>query len=110
MGRLTYGTSTYEIEDRMLQHLRAVVTAKLRRHESFTMSWHVDLAHGSGRVSLWVHPAVPIVFTFSGSRVPPLNPQWVEAMMTLAATSQGLVLVTEDEAATIGKGGRAPRV
>ncbi|MFM2475331.1 DUF7882 family protein, partial [Burkholderia cenocepacia] len=88
MGSLTYGSSVYEIEDRMLQHLKAVVATKLRRHESFTLAWNVEAAYGSGRVALWMHAGVPLVFTFAGSRVPPLNPVWVEAMMTLAASSQ----------------------
>lgn len=108
MGSLTYASSVYEIEDRMLQHLKAVVAAKLRRRESFTLSWHVEAAYGSGRVSLWMHAGIPLVFTFAGSRIPPLNPVWVESMMTLAASSRGLVLLTEQEALDVATGKASP--
>lgn len=56
-----------------------------------------------------MHASVPLVFTFAGSRVPPLNPAWVETMMTLAASAQGLVLLTEQQALDVARGKAAPR-
>ena len=94
MGHLTYAGSTqYEIEDRMLAHVKAVVSAKLRRQESFLLSWAVDAHAGSGRVSIWMSPSTPLEFRFSGSRVPQLNGAWLEALMEIANSTRGLVLV-----------------
>ncbi|MFC7431393.1 MULTISPECIES: hypothetical protein [unclassified Agrococcus] len=111
MGHLTYAGSTqYEIEDRMLAHVKAVVSAKLRRQESFLLSWTVDAHAGSGRVSLWMSPSIPLEFRFSGSRVPQLSPMWLEALMEMANSTRGLVLVTEQEAEQITAGKQAPPV
>ena len=43
---------------------------KLRRGESFSFSWKYEAAHGAGRSSLWVHPAIPLQFEFFGGREP----------------------------------------
>ena len=45
MGTMYYGGSAMpiQIEDRALAHLKVVVATKLRRNESFTLSWpHAD--------------------------------------------------------------------
>ena len=105
MSHLTYAGSTqYEIEDRMLAHVKAVVAAKLRRQESFLLSWAVDANAGSGRVSIWMSPSIPLEFRFSGSRVPQLNGVWLEALMEMANSTRGLVLVSEQEAEQITAG------
>ncbi|MFD3444536.1 hypothetical protein ACFDTO_08055 [Microbacteriaceae bacterium 4G12] len=51
MGTLFYGASRLEVtfDDRVLAHLQIVMTSKLRRHESFMLSWSVDRTDGSGR-------------------------------------------------------------
>lgn len=38
MGKLIYGATEYELEDRELAHLQLVVSIKLRRHENFFVS------------------------------------------------------------------------
>lgn len=53
---------------------------------------------GSGTRSLWMHPAVPLVFHFYGSRQPALNRRWIDALMLEAGGPNGLVLVPEPEA------------
>jgi ABC-type histidine transport system ATPase subunit len=99
MGYLIYGAGAeYEIEDRALAHLKVAVGVKLRRQESFFLNWVNSVDKGSGRISLWISPNIPLVFRFSGSRVPELNPVWLDVMRDLADTTRGLVLVTESEA------------
>ncbi|OUE15122.1 hypothetical protein CMMCA002_03085 [Clavibacter michiganensis subsp. michiganensis] len=45
--------------------------------------------HGVGR------PELPLHFRFSGSRVPAINPAWVDLLMDSANTGSGLHLVPE---------------
>lgn len=97
MGRLVYGSGnqSVDIEDRALAHLRVVFMNKLRRSEPFLFSY----TEVAGTRSLWIHPAVPIVFHFYGSRPPAVNRAWVEALMTAASGTQGLTLLPEPAAA-----------
>lgn len=109
MGRLIYaGSTTYEMDDEMLAHVRAVATAKLRRHECFLISWVVDLHAGSGRVSLWASPAIPIEYSFSTSRVQRLDEQWLRVLSEMSNTPRGLVLISREEAAKIAAGEPVP--
>lgn len=90
MGRLTYqDRHVLDIEDRLLSHLRVVVMNKLRRQEAFMlMAPHPE----QGTLSLWLHPATPIVFQFYGSRPPQLDKALIEEMMEDASGPNGLVL------------------
>ncbi|WP_144717463.1 DUF7882 family protein [Agrococcus jejuensis] len=109
MGHLTYaGATEYQIEDRMLAHLKTVIASKLRRQESFLVSWTVEPDSGSGRVSLWMSPSVPLEFRFAGSRPPQLNGVWLEVLAEMANTARGLVLVGEAEAEAIHRGEAPP--
>ncbi len=99
MGHLTYGgTQEFEFEDRTLAHLKVAITLKLRRQESFLMSWVIPAENGGGRMSLWVAPSIPLTFRFAGSRVPQLNKVWIEAMSELSHTPRGLILLSEKDA------------
>ncbi|MBK0417838.1 hypothetical protein JD276_02155 [Leucobacter sp. CSA1] len=102
MGHLVYdGAAEYEIEDRMLAHLKAAVGIKLRRQECFFISWANPVERGSGRISVWVSPHIPLVFRFSGSRPPELNPAWIDVMNRLANTPRGLIMISEQDAERI---------
>jgi hypothetical protein len=75
MGSLIYGSLNTEIsfDDRALMHLQIVITAKLRRHESFLFSWTDAAKGGTTRSSIWLHPSTTLFYRFSGSRIPALN-------------------------------------
>ncbi|TLF33279.1 hypothetical protein, partial [Microbacterium sp. 5K110] len=92
MGSLYYGTSAdpIRIPDRLLSHLKVVTATKLRRSESFTLSWtHVD---GSpGRSTLWLQPAIPLRFVFDSAEPEQLNAQILKDMADMANSSAGLV-------------------
>lgn len=99
MGFLIYGgTQEYEFEDRTLAHLKVAITMKLRRQESFLMSWVNPVERGGGRVSIWLTPNIPLVFRFAGSRPPQLNKQWLNVLNDFSNTPRGLVVVSEDDA------------
>ncbi|GAB2978316.1 hypothetical protein GCM10027212_16770 [Actinotalea caeni] len=105
MGHLVYGCgSRHPFDDRMLAHLKVAITAKLRRQESFMLSWSVDAERGSGRRSLWLSPAVPLQFEFSGSRRPELNRDWIDVMVQFSNSPRGLVAIRESDAAQISRG------
>ncbi len=105
MGKLIYGQGRreVEIEDRTLAHLKAVILIKLRRGESFAMSWPHGLDSGSGRSTIWMNPTIPVEFVFSGNRVATPNRMWIELLLRSANAPEGLQMIPEPEpAATTG--------
>lgn len=107
MGILTYGFGTeHEIEDRPLCHLEAVVRSKLARQESFFVSWTITRTDGSGRISIWVAPSIPMQFRLFGSRPPQLDRTWIELMMRMAHSPHGVTLLTESDVRAIKRGDR----
>ena len=66
MGTLYYGdvATPIEIEDRALAHVKVVIATKLRRGESFTLSWTHGPGQEVGRSTVWLHPSIPLRFVF----------------------------------------------
>jgi hypothetical protein len=96
MGTLTYDVvSKVKFDDRALAHLELVIASKFRRNESFNFSWVKDPSVGSGRTTIWMHPAIPLVYDYDGSRHPTINRVWLDALMSAANSSTGLQLVSE---------------
>jgi hypothetical protein len=98
MGSLTYDRVVVEFEDRMLAHLQLVIVQKLRRGESFLLSWRDAAVVGDGRSSAWLHPSIPLYFKFAGGHAPTINPNWVAQLTRSANSSQGLVVTAEESA------------
>jgi len=95
VGTLAYDTKfTAYFDDRVLAHLQVVIGAKLRRGESFHFSWTMG-ENVPGRTTLWLHPTVPLVYTFSDNSEPRLNRLWIEALMASANSAAGLHIVDE---------------
>lgn len=96
MGTLTYDVvKQVHFDDRLLAHLQLVITTKLRRGESFTFSWKTDAAEGGGRTTIWLHPAIPLLYEFQGSRQPSINRLWLDELMASADTVTGLQVIPE---------------
>jgi len=95
VGQLIYDHigPAVEIDDRTLAHLKVVVTTKLRRHESFTLSWDTPDAHG--RTTIWIHPAIPVRFVFDDDEPTELNREWIQRLVHSAASGGGIVLTGE---------------
>lgn len=100
MGQFIYGTPSISVDfdDRVLAHLKVVILSKVRRGESFAFSWEYEESQGSGRSSIWIHPAVPLQFNFDGGNEPKLNRSWVEQLVQSANTPSGLRVLPEPEA------------
>lgn len=94
MGTLKYDhtADAIGIEDETLAHLKVVIGTKLRRQESFMMTWRPTDGGPVGRMTAWIHPSVPLVFVFDDAEVPPINPQRLEEMMHATNATGELVL------------------
>lgn len=96
MGSLYYGASApISIEDRALAHLKVVVATKLRRNESFTLTWRHPEGDPEGRSTVWLHPSIPLRFIFDESEAPELSRRWIEDLAHSANSSGGITLVDE---------------
>lgn len=97
MGTLYYGESgtPITIEDRALSHLKVAITTKLRRGESFTLSWRHGPDQAPGRSTLWLHPSIPLRFVFDEPERPELSRQWIEELMKSANSTGGIQLLSE---------------
>lgn len=94
MGQLFYGDTAEPIEfpDRLLAHLKVVITTKLRRAESFTLSWrHLD-GDAGGRSSLWLQESIPLRFVFDSAEPEQLDGHLLQDMAHRSNASSGLVV------------------
>jgi hypothetical protein len=99
MGHLIYGAGAeYEIDDRTLSHLKVAIYAKLRLQESFLLNWTISPEQGSGRMSLWISPSIPLQFRFSGTPTPELNRVWLDALALSAHSTRGMTVLSEEDA------------
>ena len=97
VGTLYYGDSgtPIGIEDRALAHLKIAITTKLRRGESFTLSWRHSDDQPRGRSTLWLHPSIPLRFVFDEPVAPELSRGWIEDLMRSANSTGGIQLIPE---------------
>ena len=94
MGTLFYGAARtpISVDDRLLAHLKVIVTSKLRRNESFLLSWDEPPENGSGRGSVFIHPTCDLIYRFDGSRPAELDQDLLETMATQSTSNRGLVI------------------
>jgi len=92
-----YGGSAtpIHIEDRALAHLKVVIATKLRRGESFTVSWQHPEDEPRGRSTVWLHPSIPLRFVFDDPAPAKLSPKWIEDLAHSANSTGGIQLVAE---------------
>lgn len=109
LGTLIYGKQQeYELDDRTLAHVKVVVTARLRKRESFFLSWTRRGGSGPASVSLWIAPSVPLVFRFSTAEQEKLSRRWIESLMRLSYAEHSLVITPEDEVFAPPAGSASP--
>jgi hypothetical protein len=97
VGTIYYGGSAtpIHIEDRALAHLKVVIATKLRRGESFTVSWQHPDDQPRGRSTIWLHPSIPLRFVFDDPEPAKLSREWIEDLANSANSSGGITLVAE---------------
>jgi hypothetical protein len=97
LGKFIYGMPSIEVEidDRVLAHVKAVITSKLRRDESFTFTYEDPTGDELTHNSVWLDSSIPIQFEISGTQDPPLNRDWLEELSRSANSAGGLRIVAE---------------
>jgi len=97
VGTIYYGGSAtpINIDDRALAHLKVVIATKLRRSESFTVSWIHPDDEPRGRSTIWLHPSIPLRFVFDDPEPTELSRSWIEELANSANSSGGVTLVAE---------------
>lgn len=92
MGHLYYGNTAepIEIPDRLLAHLKIVVATKLRRSESFTLSWRHPEDIPGGRSTIWMQPSIPLRFVFHSESDGALDRELLARLAAASNTSNGL--------------------
>lgn len=96
MGILFYGASRREIHvnDRLLAHAQIVIFSKLRRRESFSLTWRKAGAT-SGVSAVWLSDSIPLEFEYEGAEAIVINRHWIDALNSEATSSPGLTFVPE---------------
>lgn len=95
MGQLHYGygCDPLEIPDRVLAHLRVVATTKLRRQESFPLTFiSPEEQAGSGRTTLWMHAAIPLRFEFECAEPAVIERDFLQQLGEEANSANGIVI------------------
>jgi hypothetical protein len=97
MGTLYYGASEtpIDVEDRALAHVKVVIATKLRRSESFTLSWRHADGQPPGRSTVWLHPSIPLRFVFDDPEPAELSREWIVDLANSANSSGGIMLIAE---------------
>lgn len=95
MGKLVYGSREIDIDDRLLTHLQVVAINRLKRERSFALSWRDSRDQGGGRTTVWMHPSIPLMFHFDGSRVPAINREWLDELNASAEGPMGMIVTEE---------------
>jgi len=96
MAEFIYGAEGTPIHmpEHLLAHVKLVVATKLRRNESFMISWrHPD---GSGRSSVWLQPSIPLRFIFDSPEEPAIDHALLVSLAASASSNGGLVLELDD--------------
>jgi hypothetical protein len=97
MGTLIYGHGdlSVDFDDRTLAHLQMIIGTKLRRRESFLLSWSEDGQDSERRSSIWLDSSVPMYFRYTDTKMPELNHDWIALLMAGANSATGLVVTAE---------------
>jgi hypothetical protein len=96
VGTLKYDGVTVEFEDRLLAHLEVVIVQKLRRQESFLMTWQDSVEEGGGRTGIWLHQSVLLAFHFTSPENPKVDRAWLEKLMASANSPMGMFVTDEN--------------
>src|SRR4051794_2799046 len=89
MGNLYYGMNVAPIAmpDRVMAHLKVIIATKLRRGESFTITWEHGPTETPGRTTIWLQPSIPMRFVFDAAEPEALDREWLSHLAKSASNS-----------------------
>jgi len=101
MGTLHYGAAGAPIEmpDRILAHLKVLISTKLRRSESFSLSWDRLVDGAVVRSSIWLHCSIPLQFQMDAETAKQLDRAYLQQLAEQANSSAGVVIDLVDQVA-----------
>jgi len=91
MAKLYYGADTTPVAlpDRLLGYIKVITATKLRRGESFTLTW--TGAHDeTGRSTIWLQPSIPLRFVFESVEPEQLNGEYLRMLADQSNSAAGL--------------------
>jgi hypothetical protein len=96
MGVLVYGgRQAIEFDDRLLAHLQIVIGSKLRRREGFYLSWKEEIGVGGGRATIWLDPAISLMFHYETASPLDINREWLQSLTLASNSPRGLIVMEE---------------
>jgi hypothetical protein len=92
MGQLFYGSTeqAIDVDDALLAHVQLVAITKLRRGESFLMSF--ARSPGPGRETIWVQPSIPLRFVCESEEDIAIDGRLLEELAQAASSLRGMDL------------------
>jgi len=93
MAKLYYGSdiTPVALPDRLLGYLKVIASTKLRRNESFTLTWTGDDT-AAGRQTIWLQPSIPLRFVFESVEPEQLVGEYLRALADQSNSASGLVV------------------
>ncbi len=91
MAKLYYGSdiAPVTLPDRLLGYIKVITATKLRRGESFTLTW--SGAEGeNGRSTIWLQPSIPLRFVFGSAEPEQLSGEYLRALADQSNSATGL--------------------
>ncbi|WZH35185.1 MAG: hypothetical protein PIR02_10365 [Microbacterium enclense] len=91
MAKLYYGSDTAPVTlpDRLLGYVKVITATKLRRGESFTLTW-TGADGESGRSTIWLQPSIPLRFVFDSPEPEQLNGEYLRTLADQSNSASGL--------------------
>lgn len=91
MAKLYYGSDTAPVTlpDRLLGYIKVITATKLRRGESFTVTWS-GADDETGRSTIWLQPSIPLRFVFDSPEPEQLSGEYLRALADQSNSATGL--------------------
>ncbi|KTS13307.1 von Willebrand factor A [Microbacterium testaceum] len=91
MAKLYYGSDTAPVTlpDRLLGYIKVITATKLRRGESFTLTWS-GADDETGRSTIWLQPSIPLRFVFDSPEPEQLSGDYLRALADQSNSATGL--------------------
>jgi hypothetical protein len=95
MATLYYGSDKDPIvlPDRLMGYIKVIASTKLRRGESFTLTW-TGTPEEAGRSTIWLQPSIPLRFVFDSVEPEQLVGEYLRSLADQANAASGLVIDT----------------